>query len=224
MPARGRAFDHQAVYAAAGAAQHGGRQRVGRDDGQKLGPIEHRQRAFRVFGRIEPHRRVKIRRLPVRRAGYCQAVLRRMLRRKGVQHAGDVQRDSRAHQHIAHARQHGAVDRGQVRHLHLLKIIDAHRILVAFPGQKHFNEVADHAQLDELARIVLLVHGKRLDRAHLQLAAGNEILLPDASGHLWKGKCVQSPAHVAALVAVGKPAHKDRIERRARHDAQLAEF
>jgi len=29
---------------------------------------------------------------------------------------------------------------------------------------------------------------------------------------------------MAALVAVGEATHKDRIQRRARHDAQLAEF
>jgi hypothetical protein len=40
-----------------------------------------------------------------------------------------------------------------VRHLHLLKKIDAHRILVAFPRQKDLDEVAHHAQLDQLARI-----------------------------------------------------------------------
>ena len=56
------------------------------------------------------------------------------------------------------------------------------------------------------------------------LAAGNEVLLPDAPGHLGKGKCIQSAAHVAALVAIGEPAHKELIERRAGNHPELAEF
>ena len=56
------------------------------------------------------------------------------------------------------------------------------------------------------------------------LAAGSEILLPDALGHLRKRKCVQPAAHVPALVAIGEPAYKKRIERSARDDAKLAEF
>ena len=83
------------------------------------------------------------------------------MRRKGVQHAGDVQRNARAHQHVAHAGQHRAIDRRQVRHLHLLKKIDAHGILVAFPGQKNLDKVAHHAQLDHLAQVAALVHGQR---------------------------------------------------------------
>ena len=108
--------------------------------------------------------------------------------------------------------------------LNFLKIVDAHRIVVAFSGQKNLNEVTHHAELDELARIVLLVHGKRLIRRACSLAARHEVLLPDALRHLLKWKRVQSPAHVAALVAIGEAAHKDRIERRARHDAELAKF
>ncbi len=53
VAARRRAFDHQAVDASAGPAQHGGGQGVGGDDGQKPGPVEHRQGAF---GIIRPDR------------------------------------------------------------------------------------------------------------------------------------------------------------------------
>ena len=90
---------------------------------------------------------------------------------------------------------------------------------MALSRQENFDEVAHHAQLDELARIVLLVHGQRLIRRAGSLAAGHEILLPDAFRHVRKRKRIQPPAHVPAQVAVRKPAHKDRIQRRARHDA-----
>ena len=43
------------------------------------------------------------------------------------------------------------------------------------------------------------------------LAAGNEVLLPDASGHVRKRKCIQPPAHVPAQIAIGKAAHKQGI-------------
>ncbi len=95
---------------------------------------------------------------------------------------------------------------------------------MAFPRQKNLNEVADHAQLDELARIALLVHGQVGIGRFGRLAAGNKVLVPDAPGHLGKRKSVQAPAHVAALVTIGKAAHKDRIECRARHNTQLAKL
>ena len=95
---------------------------------------------------------------------------------------------------------------------------------MVFPRQKNLDEVAHHAQLDRLAHILALVHGRQRIRRFDGLAAGNKVLLPDAPGHLGKGKCIQSPAHMSALVAIGEPAHKQRIERRAGDHAKLAEF
>ena len=126
------------------------------------------------------------------------------MRREGVQNAGNMQRNARPHQHIAHAGQHRAVDRGKVRHLHLLEEVDAHGILVAFPRQKHLDKIAHNAQLDHFAQIAALVHGRHRIRLPLRLAAGDEILLPDALGHFRERKCIQPPAHVTALVAFGK--------------------
>ena len=103
--------------------------------------------------------------------------------------------------------------------LHFFKIVDPDRIAVAFLSQKNLNEVAHDAELDELARIVFLVHAKRLIRRTCSRTARHEILLPDALRHLLKRKRVQSTAHVSALIAVREAAHKDRIQRRARHDA-----
>ncbi len=72
--------------------------------------MQNRQRAFHVVGRIETHKRVQICELALPRARHLQLVLRRMMHRKCVQHAGNVQRNARAHQHIPHACQHRSVD------------------------------------------------------------------------------------------------------------------
>ena len=139
------------------------------------------------------------------------------MRSKSVQNTRNVQRYARAHQHVSHPGEHGSINRSQVRHLNFFQKVDPHRIVMAFSRQKHLNKVRDHAQLDELARIVFIGRAGRL-------AAGHKILLPDALRHLLKRKCVQSAAHVAALVAVREPAHKDRIQGGARYHAQLAKF
>jgi hypothetical protein len=69
-----------------------------------------------------------------------------------------------------------------------------------------------------------LVRGqRRIGSAHW-LAARNEVLVPDASRHPGKRKCIQSPAHVPALIAIGEPAYKNTIECGARDDAKLAEL
>ncbi len=85
VPARRWAFDHKPIDAPVGPPQHGRGQRIRGNDGQKPGPVEHRQRTLGIFGRIEPHQRVHIRKLRLRRAGHGQAVLSLLVRRKGVQ-------------------------------------------------------------------------------------------------------------------------------------------
>ncbi len=64
-----------------------------------------------------------------------------MLGRKGVKHARDMQRDARAHQHIADTGKHGAVDRRQMGDLHFFEEVDADWIVMALFGQKDLNEV-----------------------------------------------------------------------------------
>ena len=76
----------------------------------------------------------------------------------------------------------------------------------------------------ELARIHLRwCMGTRRVGRFAGLAAGNEVLLPDALSHLRKRKSVQPAAHVAAQIAIGEAAYKERIERGARDHAKLAE-
>ncbi len=95
---------------------------------------------------------------------------------------------------------------------------------MAFPRQKDLDKVAHHAQLDQLARVPPLVHGHGRIRRSDGFAAGNKVLLPDAPGHLGEGESLQSPAHIPSLVAIGEPAHKKRVERRAGDHPELAEF
>jgi len=101
-----RAFDYKSVDASVGAAQDGGSEGIGTDNSQEARPVEQWKRAFRVIERIEVHGRV----LPLCRAGNRQPVLGRMLCGKRVKDAGNVQRNARAHQHVADAGQHCAVD------------------------------------------------------------------------------------------------------------------
>ena len=102
------------------------------------------------------------------------------------------------HQHIANTGQHGSVERGQVRQLHLLKEIDAHIIGVVLASQKDFDKVRHHAQFNQLTRLDLLVHSRDRVGSGGRLAAGDKVLLPDSFGHFGKRKSIQSPAHVAA--------------------------
>jgi len=55
------------------------------------------------------------------------------------------------------------------------------------------------------------------------LAAGDKVLFPDALGHVGEGEGIQSAAHMSALIAFGKAAHEELIERGAGDDAELAE-
>ena len=90
--------------------------------------------------------------------------------------------------------------------------------------QIDLDKIADDAKLDHFAQIAALVHGQDRIRSSLGLAAGNVVLVPDALGHLRKGKGLQAAAHVSPLVAIGKAANEERIERRARDHAKLTEF
>ena len=69
---------------------------------------------------------------------------------QAIEHARHAERNAGAHQHVVDAGEHRAVERRQVRHLDLLEIVDADRILVAFARQPDFDEVGDDAELDEL--------------------------------------------------------------------------
>ncbi len=59
-------------------------------------------------------------------------------------------------------------------------------------------------------------------------AAGNEILLPDAAGDLWKWEGVESTAHgaiqISAHVSVSEAADEDLVERGPGDYAELSEF
>ena len=72
-----------------------------------------------------------------------------------IEHAGDLQRDPRAHDDVVHSGEHRSVDAGQMRCLDLLQKIDAHRIPVSLAGQKHFDKIGHDAEIHQLARIVL---------------------------------------------------------------------
>ena len=67
--------------------------------------------------------------------------------------------------------------------------------------------------------------GARFDRAALDTAELEPA--PDAHDRLFEAVMARLEAmepHRAALIAIGEPTHKERIERGARDDAKLAEF
>jgi len=135
-----------------------------------------------------------------------------------------VHRNARAHQHVADAGQHCAVDGRQVRHLDFFQKVDADGILVVFTRQIDLDKVAHDAQLDHFAQVAALMHGHERIGHSDGLAASDVVLVPDALGHLWKGEGIQAAAHVSAGVAIGESADKERIKRRAGDDAELTEF
>jgi hypothetical protein len=111
-----------------------------------------------------------------------------------------------------------------VRHLHLLKKIDANWILMPFTRKKDFNKITHHAQFNQFARVAPLMHGNIRVGCFRRLAAGDKVLIPDAPGHFREWKRLHSTAHVVALIAVGEAPDKELVESRPRDDAELAEL
>ena len=143
---------------------------------------------------------------------------------EAVEDAGDADRDAGAHEDGRHAGEHRAVDRRQDRQLDLLEVVDADGPVVPLTREEDLDEVRDDAELDELAGGPRArVHGNRAVGSVLGLSALDEVLLEDAPRHLRERERGDRAAHVTARVAVLEPARQDHVERRSRHDSELAE-
>jgi energy-coupling factor transporter ATP-binding protein EcfA2 len=106
VSAGGARLDHQSVDATIGLLEHGGCQRVGADDGQELGPSERAKLDFHELSRVEVHGNV----VTLLRAMDMDRIFRRLVVDVAVQHAGNFQRNSRAHDDVSNACQHRAID------------------------------------------------------------------------------------------------------------------
>ena len=220
VSAGGGAFDHEAVDLAGGAAEEAGGEGAGRDDGEEVRANQRGQGCVDVFGRIEAHGSVFA--LTGDGSGDGEPVFGGAVGGQSVEHAGNLSGDARAHQDVAHAREHGSVDGGEVGQLHLFEEVDADGIGVAFAGEEDLHEVGDHAELDELAGFAALMHGGERIGSVGGFSAGDEVVLPDAARDFGEGKRVQSAAHVTALIAVGEAAYEDLVEGGSGDDSELS--
>ena len=113
---------------------------------RKYGRSRAGMRLAEKFLRIEAHHAIVVRLRP----GHRERIAARLTGGKCVQHSGNFQRNSRAHQDVSDSRQHRAIERSQQRELQLLHAVHAHRIRMAFPRQRHLNKVGDDRQFRSL--------------------------------------------------------------------------
>ena len=146
----------------------------------------------------------------------------RLALRELVHHAGNRARNARAHQHVIHAGEHRAENRGQGGQLDFFQEVDADESGVAFLREKHFHEIRQHGQRDEVRAGIDRGHGHGLERRVVRLAAGNEIIRHHAGRDAGNGEIFQRAPDVPAGVAHLQPARQDARERGAGDDAKLA--
>ena len=120
-------------------------------------------------------------------SGQRERIAGRFVAGQSIEDARHAERNAGAHQHVVDAGQHGAVERGEVRDLDLLEIVDADRIRVALARQPDLDEVGDDAELDQLRRVGDVVQRHRLERLRRALPARHEVGVPDAVGNRTEG-------------------------------------
>ncbi len=171
------------------------------------------------IARVEPDRNI----VTLHGAGDRQWIDGRLVVHEAIEDTGNSRRNPRAHQDVIHARQHRAVDLGQVGNLDLLQIVDAYGMLMSLMGQEDLHKVGNDAQLFELAVIVLPVLRQLAVGLCLTLPAGNEISVPDALRHRPKRKMIQRAPNVPATIAILQSPRENLIQRRPGNHSQLAQ-
>ena len=198
------------------ADQHGG-EGGGRNDGQESGAVQRGQglAGFQERGGIQGHADG----FGVAGAGDVQRIRRGPVFGQRFDGGGKFHGDARAHDDHRGARQHGAVERGQMRHLDFFEEIDADGTGMAFAGQEHFDEIGGDAQ--RLRRQVGAgdVHAGSFVRRAGGTSVGQEMGVEDFPGDFGKGEMLQGPADVPLPVAVLQAARQDLVEARAGDDA-----
>ncbi len=209
VPAGSPCLDDEAVHTAVGLLEHGGGEGVGGYNGQELRPGERWKLALDIVARVKAHGGV----VGFVRAGDVEGVLRALVVNEAVEHAGDLERDARAHDDVFDTRQHRAVDAWQMGGLDLLKEVNANWVLMALARKVNLDEVGHNAELNEFARVVFVRGRDMAVWGPFVPAAGDEVTLPDALGHGAVGEGVETAAHMTAVIAVLQPAGEDLIER-----------
>ena len=143
--------------------------------------------------------------------------------RERVEHTGNLSRDACAHEHIVHPREHRAIERRQIGHLHLGQQVDADHAVMAVLREPHLNEVREHRDLLAHQADRLLVHRQRLVGSIATLFRRQEVSVQQILAHAGNRERVHRAPHVASSVAVLKAADHHRVHRGSGNDAQVPE-
>ena len=219
VPAGGRALDHEAIDMAGRLARQHGREQMTRDDGEEPGAFECGRRGLGEVPRgIEAQVLDHI--APV--ALDLEAQLGLTPRGHGVQRARDLARDARAHQDVVDTREQCAIERRQIRHLHLGQQVHADHAVMPFLGERDFDERRQHGQPFARLRHDLLVHRHQLVRGGRSPPARDKPLAQRRGRDLGHREALHRPAQMSAQVAVLQPAHEQRVDPGARDHSQLS--
>ena len=211
-------FYHEPVHIARRALHHRLCQRVGRDDRQEVGARQLGQLTGEILPRVEPldvavptgvllDAEVKLHGFPVG---------------ERIQHAGDGHRNPGADQNDLHASQHRAQNRGHVRELDFLEVVDPHRTGVSLFGQEHLYEVRHNQEFQQ--RGPQSHPGKRsqLEGLVRRFSARNKKGVEAPLSHVGPGELGQRPADCAAGIAQLQAAHQHRVQCGSGYHAELS--
>ena len=140
-------------------------------------------------------------------------------RREG---GGDLERNAGAHEDVADAGEHRAVERRQGRQDDLLQQVDADRAVVAFAGEVDLDEARQNVEPQELAARLQGGAGDLGEARAGSDAAGHEVALHDPVDELAVRKAGQRAPQVAGKIAELQAAGELHVERRARDHAERA--
>ena len=223
MATRRRAFHHETIDRAFAPFEQGLGQGDRRDDGQKLRPFELPEQpgdaGENPLG-VKMHPHLVLRPGAVR----IQPIGDGLMASQLVQYARHLGRDAGAHQHIVHPRQHRAIQRGEIGHLHFFEQVDPDHTRVILPGEKDLDIVGQRGQLIQEHGRVDRVGGGRLVRRVGRFAALDVVALEDGLHHFRQGQAGEGAPHVPAEVAIGEPAGQHPVDPGARNNAQLSKL
>jgi len=141
--------------------------------------------------------------------------------RQPIQHAGNGAGNAGTHQHIIHAREHRAKNRGQRGELDFFEEVDANQAGVAFLREKNLHEIGRDGQRHKIRSGLQAGQWREFEGCMGGLAAGDEIIRENFGGDAGHGKFFKRVAHLAAGIAGLQPPDKDAGKRGAGNNAQL---
>ena len=214
-----RAFDDEAVDVSVRALDQRGAEQARRDDGQELRPLQRRQVVLHVLARIEDDGRGLFIRLL---ADDVDGIRRRLVVREPIERAGHLHRDAGAHEHVVDAGQHRAVERGQVRNLDLLEVVDPDRARRGprARGRPRRSSTRRSARPARVATRRCESAGADTDDRRPCRRGCSAATRPARPSR--EREVIEGAAHVPARIPVLEAACHHHVERSARHDAELS--